>query len=37
MFDFDTAPSLAATLNVAAPLPRQPPAFDPGDNGCPFS
>jgi phospholipase C len=36
MFDFDTAPSLAATLNAAAPLPRQPPAFDPGDNGCPF-
>ena len=36
MFDFDTAPSLAATLNVAAPLPRQPPAVNPGDNGCPF-
>jgi len=36
MFDFDTAPSLAATLDVAAPLPRQPPAVTPGDNGCPF-
>jgi phospholipase C len=36
MFDFDTAPSLAATLDVAAPLPRQPPAVTPGDSGCPF-
>jgi phospholipase C len=36
MFDFDTAPSLAATLDVSAPLPRQPPAFNPGDSGCPF-
>ena len=37
MFDFDNSPSLNAALNVAAPLPRQPPAFSPGDNGCPFS
>ncbi len=36
MFDFDGAPSLAASLNATAPLPQQPPAFDPGDNGCPF-
>ncbi len=37
MFDFDNSPSLTAALNVAAPLPRQPPAFSPGDSGCPFS
>jgi phospholipase C len=37
MFDFDNSPSLAATLDVAAPLPKQSPAFDPGDEGCPFS
>jgi phospholipase C len=37
MFDFDNSPSLNAPLNVAAPLPQQPPAFSPGDNGCPFS
>jgi phospholipase C len=37
MFDFDTSPSLNAALNVAAPLPGQPPAVVPGDNGCPFT
>ena len=37
MFDFDNSPSLNSPLNVAAPLPRQPPAFSPGDGGCPFS
>jgi phospholipase C len=37
MFDFDNSPSLSSPLNVTAPLPRQPPAFSPGDNGCPFS
>src|SRR5262245_36674980 len=37
MFDFDNSPSLNSPLNVAAPLPRQPPAVSPGDNGCPFS
>jgi len=35
MFDFDNAPSRDATFGMA-PLPRQPPAFNPGDQGCPF-
>jgi hypothetical protein len=37
MFDFDTSPSLNAAFSVAAPLPQQPPAVVPGDNGCPFT
>jgi len=36
LFDFDNAPSLNATVGTA-PLPMQPPAFMPGDPGCPFS
>ena len=35
LFDFDTAPSLNAVVG-SAPLPKEPPAFDPGDPGCPF-
>jgi phospholipase C len=35
MFDFDNSPSLNTAVGTA-PLPKQPPAFDPGDNGCPF-
>jgi len=37
LFDFDNSPSLNTPLAVAAPLPRQPPANVPGDQGCPFS
>jgi hypothetical protein len=37
MFDFDSSPSLNAAFSVAAPLPQQPPAVVPGDNGCPFT
>ena len=36
LFDFDNAPSLNATVGTA-PLPMEPPAFMPGDPGCPFS
>jgi phospholipase C len=35
MFDFDNSPSLNAAVSTA-PLPKEPPAFDPGDPGCPF-
>jgi phospholipase C len=35
MFDFDNAPSRDATFGVAPP-PQEPPAFNPGDQGCPF-
>ena len=37
MFDFDNSPSLNSQITAEAPLPRQPPAVVPGDNGCPFS
>ena len=37
MFDFDNSPSLNSQITAEAPLPQQPPAFVPGDNGCPFS
>jgi phospholipase C len=35
MFDFDNSPSLNTAVGTA-PLPEQPPAQVPGDNGCPF-
>ena len=35
LFDFDSAPSLNASVGTA-PLPQQPPAVTPGDPGCPF-
>jgi len=36
LFDFDTSPSVNATVGTA-PQPMEPPAFMPGDPGCPFS
>ena len=36
LFDFDNSPSVNATVGTA-PQPMQPPAFMPGDPGCPFS
>ena len=35
LFDFDNSPSLNAAVGTA-PLPMEPPVFNPGDPGCPF-